>query len=344
MAKEIDIKEVIDEVKGARKVIILISGALFAIGAILGLTTPNSWSTGSTLMLESKNSLSLGGGFGGFADLAGIDLGQAEGNDLNPEVYSRLIDSPVFLVGLLNHTFSYSKLDDSFSLKKFLVEEQRHGLIASVLGVFETPESFDDLGDRLIDGYLSINMEEIDLLEEIRSHIGVAYDKKNKLVSVSTTFQDPLASAAITGYTIDYLTKYSIDYQTEKEKQNLEFITNQLNMKKAEFDSIQNELALFQDQNIGPLNNKARVQLENLNTKFDLAFEIYSTLLKSQQESKLKLQEKIPVFTVLEPVVIPEKPNGRGTIMKSVIGAFLGVFLTVGFICGRYYLQILLSE
>ncbi|MDZ7808047.1 MAG: hypothetical protein U5K71_13160 [Gracilimonas sp.] len=61
-------------------------------------------------------------------------------------------------------------------------------------------------------------------------------------------------------------------------------------------------LADFRDSNQGALTNRARTQEQQLQSEYDLAFNLYNGLTQEYEQAKLRVQEETPVFKVLQPV------------------------------------------
>ena len=109
-------------------------------------------------------------------------------------------------------------------------------------------------------------------------------------------------------------------YETYNEKQKKDFKEKQI------------RLASFQDSNRGLISSLPQTRLSQLQTDFNLAFNIYSELAKQLESQKIKVKEDTPVFTVIEPVSVPldrSKPK-RGIIIA--VWSFLGIVIGVGLI------------
>ena len=84
------------------------------------------------------------------------------------------------------------------------------------------------------------------------------------------------------------------------------YIESLLN-EKIEFNKIQNKLSAFRDKNINLSTEKIKNELNNLQSEYNLIFNIYSELLLKYENKKLEIKRNTPIFTELEPITIPTK-------------------------------------
>ncbi|MDZ7717087.1 MAG: hypothetical protein U5J95_12840 [Balneolaceae bacterium] len=71
------------------------------------------------------------------------------------------------------------------------------------------------------------------------------------------------------------------------------------------FEQAQQQLAEFRDSNINLATAKAQSREQELQSQYDLTFNLYNSLSQRLEQAKLDLQEETPVLTVLQPVSVP---------------------------------------
>ncbi len=64
-------------------------------------------------------------------------------------------------------------------------------------------------------------------------------------------------------------------------------------------------LAVFDDKNQNVVTSLAKTERQKLQYDYDLAYEVYKSLAQQLEEGKIKVKEETPVFTIIEPIVIP---------------------------------------
>lgn len=135
---------------------------------------------------------------------------------------------------------------------------------------------------------------------------------------------DAQAAANIAEYAITLLTEYLVDYRVGKELTDLEFIEVQLAEATTRFENAQEELASFREQYRGNLSVRTQTEEQRLESNYQVAFNLYNSLMQQREQAKLKVQEQTPLFKTLEPVQVPQDDESSGFLT-------LFVFVTV---CG----------
>ena len=107
------------------------------------------------------------------------------------------------------------------------------------------------------------------------------------------------------------------------------FIEDRYNEKELEFKGIQQQLASYRDRNQNVNSLLAQTKLHELQSEYDMAFNIYNELAKQLESQKIQVKEDTPVFTVIKPVSVPfekAKPK-RGIILLIwiLVGSIIGI-------------------
>ncbi|MFV0365637.1 MAG: GNVR domain-containing protein [Mangrovibacterium sp.] len=117
------------------------------------------------------------------------------------------------------------------------------------------------------------------------------------------------------------------------------FVEGILLEQEADFNAAHNELATYRDRNQNVRSAVALTEMERLQTKYNLAFSIYSELAKHYETALIKVKENTPVLTVIEPVQLPHEPLAPNKPLIVIIWAFLGGVISVGIVFGRKFLS-----
>jgi len=147
--------------------------------------------------------------------------------------------------------------------------------------------------------------------------------------------QDPLVVAQVTSYVVKNLTKYIIEYRTKKAKTDLTFVSARTAEAEAKYLEALQTLAAYKDRNKNVILSSVLTEEEQLQSEYDLAFDMYSALAKQLEQSKIKVQEATPVFNVMDPAQVPLKKNKPKTSLTLVVMLFLGGCISAGIIFGK---------
>lgn len=321
-----------------------------ALGAAFSLTQDSLYESEVKLLPEVDSKLgssSSSGGLSGLsslAGLAGINLnGAMAGSDvIQPAMYPEIVQSIPFLKELSQSNVYNLKLKKFQKLSDYLKQDNSNAPIgifkkdklkaANELENIQVPMGV--LGPELI----NITKQETTILKELKEAIVVDVDKKNSLIRIVVTCQDPVISANIANLVLNQLRKYIVQYRTEKARKELNFLVDRQAEARKRYDQSLFTLSNYKDQNRNVFLNVAKDQGKKLQYEVDLAFNVYSNLTNQTTEAKIKLQKETPVFKVLEPAQIPLKRSSprrglitMGSLLLGLIASFIGlVFKTSG--------------
>lgn len=329
----------------SKKALYLIVGLAFTIGLLISYTTPAEWKTQASLVPENNGgSGNSNSGLSGLSGLAGISISGGTSETVNPSLYPNIGSSTPFLLAVSKYQITLPVTNEMILVEEYLRIHQKRSLwkriisqpslLLSYLSGREKIKSDNDVS--VINTKVSSDMRAI--LNNLKERIQISFDKKQNIVFVEVKMQDAAISASVAQFTIDYIADFVADYSTSRDSRKLAFIESQLKMKKDTFQLIQAKLAKFKDRNVILSNNAGKGELVNLESDYNLAFSLYSSLQRQREEAQIKVQENSMVFLTLEPVIVPTvrfSPQ-KSQIMTSAI--LLGLFFSTLYIFGRAYI------
>ncbi|NVK40612.1 MAG: hypothetical protein HWE39_05155 [Oceanospirillaceae bacterium] len=334
--EQISLLKVMNDLLLHRKLVVLFCIIFFILGTIISLLSPKYWTTNLTLLPEEASTSLGGSSLGGLASIAGFNLSGASSGSISPDVYPTILSSTPFLMFLYESEVRVDKIPGQMTLGVFLNRHHRSYSfsVKSWLSSLFSGERGGTHASADSSEILELTEKEFNALRKIQSSIDVVVERKTGLVKISAEFQDPSVSAEVALLTTYYIQNYISDYHTTRERRNLTFLEKQLEVKRRLYNNSLQKLAEFKDSNIGPLTNRADIELKNLENEFDLAFNIYSTVNKQLEEAKLVLEDESISFQVIEPVkkpIIKSKPKRLSMII---------LFTFLGFVFSAFAIQI----
>lgn len=138
---------------------------------------------------------------------------------------------------------------------------------------------------------------------------------------------EPMIAAQVNYLVLESLIAYVIEYKTEKQRLNLEFVEERVAESEEKFEQAQMKLASFRDSNQGIISQRLQTREEHLQFEFNIAFNVYNTLKQELEQSTIQLKKETPVFTVLEKAAIPLGPSKPNKPFILIFSIFLGLFL-----------------
>lgn len=327
------------------KPLIFLSVIIFIIlGISKSLTSPYEYNSYSKV-ITNVNSSTIGG-FSGISGLSGIGNFGRSGNEneiITPDLYPEIILNDDFLLNIAQETFYFDKLNKELDLVTFFAEyEQRDWLkkamsipgylVSKMKSNSESTYDDDERAGELGSGssYKRVNARENSAIKKLAGRIEVT--ETGRIIEIRSKMPDSELATALNLKIIDQLREFVIIVNTNREKENLEFVKNQTQDAQENFERVQMRLATFRDQNMGIVTQKAKSQEQTLQSEFDISFQIYNTLAKEYEQAKLKLQEAKPVLMIFEEPKIPLAPSEPNLILTVIIFSVIGFFLGITFI------------
>ncbi len=341
----IDLIKLVKTFWNGRKTILkwmLFSGFL---GLLIALLSPKEYTVKTTMVPQTGQSESKLGGLSSLAALAGFNLDiNNQGQSVSPLLYPQILNSVPFQLELMNIPLSFSEVNHPISLFEYytkiarpsilsLIRKYTLGLPAKVITVLKgTPDTAIQSNSQ---GLISLSVKQEDIRDMLMSKISLILDVKLGLLTLDASFHDPLISAQVAEKTRELLQKYITRYKIEKVKDQLLFVEGRYLEKKADFIKVQELLARFRDQNKNVSSALVRTEEERLQSDFSLASSVYTELAKQLEQAKIKVKEETPVFSIIEPVIIPGKSSKPKKLIIITICLFIGGIMRTAIIFGK---------
>jgi uncharacterized protein involved in exopolysaccharide biosynthesis len=371
----LDLSTLVQQLWAGRKIVLWTALSSVLISLFIAIISPVEYKSEVLLLPQSESSQAKGLGFLQQFGVS-IGGGGGDMSSINTTLYPEVVSSTPYLSQLADQQIPVVSLDTSVSLvtyfneiaEKPLIEDIKKYTIGLPKLVLNIPVSLiksfqgEDLEQETVnnatgletltqpqspseaeDNNRIIAFDIYDIpprkaaaIAQLKKRISVEI-KANGIVSVSAKMPEPLAAAKLTSLSVNYLTDYIVQYRTEKVKQNLKFIEQQYEESEKTFVQVQQELASFRDRNQNMVTERARAELDRLQTQYDLHFGIYRSFAQQIEQAKIKLQEETPVFRELEPVKVPTN-NSEPNVEIILIGSlFFGIFLGVGILLVKVF-------
>ena len=332
---EIRLSDIVDFLKESRWLVLRFVLAFLVIGALYALSKPNVYTAQVTVMPEAQSSgASKLGGLGSLAGLAGISLDNLGGEDaIRPDLYPTVLQSIPFALNLLKQPVYSSELEAKLPLGQFIRQMRTKGLLGGLTDLFggsdedTSPQAMRD--PKNFSQAIEITTGQDELIKVVQQTVSAAYDKKTGVITVAAVEPDPVVAATVARLSLEYLTDYITNYRTEKSRQRVTFLANQVSESNGKYQASEYALSNYRDKNRNLFLNTAKIEEQRLQADYLLNQSVYNELSKQFAQAKIKVQEETPVFKVLEPATVPLRKSGpKRTIIVlgfAVLGGILGL-------------------
>jgi len=339
----VDIIALLKSVWNGKEIIIKSTLLFFLIGCLIALLSPTVYTSQTTFVPQtSDQNSSPNKTLGSLASLAGINLNAEAAssidNYVSPLLYSKITESNEFLIALMNEEIT--KLDgEKLILKDYLMEDKAGfnfiGFVKKyTIGIFLS-ESNKNINNEVLDRFNFIDDEDFSIIESLRLKFSVETNKKDGYIKVFGSDKDALISAQITMLATKLLQSRIISLRTNKIKEQLIYSEDQYNLKKIEFEKLQNKLAKFKDSNKNISTAKFLAELQKLESEYQLQQNILMNLASEYNNNKIKLNKDTPIFSVLDEVSVPNESSEPKRSLIVIISLFIGLILSSVFLIAK---------
>ena len=345
---EIDLVALLQKVWHGRKIALITSGIFALLGILFALGSANVYTATTTFIPKGKSSGSVGGSLGGLASLAGISLGGMNGGDseIPPAMYPMLLKSIPFLEKTLLLevplngqdivikeyllTQMYFKESNSFDFLN-LVKKYTLGLPALLKGaLFAKMNALPSAAENST--LKRLTYEDEQLFNYLKELVHISVDKKEGFITLSVQDKDPQIAAIIAQNTQHLLQQEVIDFKIKNAQELLTFTETLYTEKKVAFEALQDELATFRDQHQNISSGLFENKLNRLESELAIARSVYEELSKQVEQARIQVSKDTPIFTIIDPVVIPNQRTSPKRTLIVVIWSFLGLIMGLTYI------------
>lgn len=289
-----------------RRIIAGMALAFFAVGLVLAVTAPRTYtSTASFAPAQQRSSSNIAG----LAAQLGL---QSPGNDpsQSPSFYSELIPS--------------REIIDTVAATPIRIT--RSGATQSI-----TPAAWFGYGGR------ETPIVRAKVAEAVRKAISVKTSAVSGIVRFAVTTKDAEVSRQLANNTLTAVNEFNARRRGERTENEKEFIESQLAESYGRLADAESKLLSFQLENRAYGTPRLSFEAERLERDVAAKQAIYNSITQSYEQARIDAIRNAPTITVFESPNRPVFPNPRGTISKSITGLVFGALLGMLFAFTREY-------
>ncbi len=331
---------------------LVISGIVGAIlGVVVSLLSLDKYTSGSVIIPNSNEDTSVNGGIASLASFAGVNLGGMSGDVVPILMYPRLVRGIPFMKEVMNSNIVYK--GDSIKVIDYILDYSNHpkvrikkytiGLPKYILDLLQ-PKADKEPIEYKSDQIVFLSDEEKIVYDLLNEFIVIMPDIDEGYVQISCTMYDPIPAAQLTSIVSNLLQKRITELKIEKAKADLYFVEGRFEEAKQKFNDKQKELALFKDRNIKVATEVAKIEENKLQNDYNIFYSVYSELAKNLENARITVQEDTPVFSIIQPPVVPMEKSSMSRKIQVIIWTILGGFVGVGLIYYKEFRVIFINR
>lgn len=349
---EIDLIELVRRFWEKRKFIVKVTAIFLCLGLLIAIFTPEEY-TAQCVVVPQTGESGVSSSLSGLASLAGFSLGSmGSAEELSPMVYSNVMNNINLQKEMINTEIYFDRWGRKLTLLDYFTNEEYQR--TSVLGVVKKytiglpwlilsairGEGEEETAMTGEDGQIAmLTKDEDDCIKALKERTTLTVNDKDGYVNISATMPEPLAAAALAEIYMNLLQKYVSEFKIEKAKADYNFINQRYLEAREEYSKKQEEYARFRDANRIITTAVAATREEQIKNDYDLAYSLYSELSRQLIQAEIKVKENTPIFTVVEPVIVPRERSKPKRMMTLVAFGFLGGVLSCGAVLAFDFLK-----
>jgi LPS O-antigen subunit length determinant protein (WzzB/FepE family) len=330
-----------------RRSVIKITIIFMVIGFFIAIFSKKEYVSSCVMVPQSDEGVAkIGGGLGGLAAMAGINLGSIKsGSDISPMLYPKIVNSIPFQKELMKTPLTIDGQKEKVTFAYYYEELYKPGIfgylkeytigLPKVIIKAIRGKSIEKQKDEF--KLLTISRKEKGLINTLSEQIAIDINEKEGYISVAARMPEAIASAELANKAQELLQDAITEFKIQKAKDQLSFIEKRYVEKEREAKSAQENLAQFIDRNKNVSTATAQTELDRLKAEYNLIYSVCTELAKELESQKIQVEEDTPVFTVIEPVSVPIDKASPNRPLILIIWTIFGGIIGVGMVFGKEF-------
>lgn len=297
------------------------------ISVIYIFSLPRQYKSTVTMLPELTSQTEISGSLGALASMAGVKIGGGSKDAIAPEFYPKVLSSTIFMVELLS-TKVQLESGEKVTLYDYLDSYQKSPWW-DLFGFFVKKQ--DARRKTQLDPF-RLTKKQLKIVKKMQKSLFCKVDKKTDLITIEVTLQDAEIASYIANQIQEKLTKYIIDYRTSKLRNDLNYISKVVDETYIEYIDAEKAYVDYADANRDAFLEKNVQETENLKNQLQLAYTAYSQAVQQKQLTKARLQERTPVFVVIQPATVPVLPSEPKRVVFVFVMSVFSFILSTGWV------------
>ncbi len=320
------------------------------LGVTYALLVPEEFTSEARVVREAQSeSGGLGGISGGALSGLGINLGGAA-SGLTPAAYPDVLQSREVRLAVARDTFRFPDAPQSMTYVDYV--NRPTGLFTMVLDyTLWLPWMLKDWLGRAVSGSpkpagttgagtpVLPSAEEEKAMKAVGNMVSASVDQGTGLMTISVTAGGPRLAAALTKSFLTHFTDRVRAIRTEKLRERLQFVEGRFEEANEELEQAEDRLARFVKRNQNPNSAQLQFQRDRLQRQVSFKEQLYSDLQSQLTQTRLDLQRRQPVVTIVEKAAPPLQKSAPQRTIIVLLAFFIGSLLGVGAAFGKVFFE-----
>lgn len=166
-------------------------------------------------------------------------------------------------------------------------------------------------------------------VDKLSDAISTSVSRESGIVYLSVSSDHPVLTEQIAKTLLELLNEFNLEVRQSRGQEESRFIGGRMNEAEKELVSAEDALQEFLRQN-REFHNSPELQFQHdrLQRNVLMRQEVYTSLVRSQEQARIDAVRDIPLFTVIDHPAGTAEPEGRGTVVNVILAFLLGVIIS----------------
>ena len=345
--EQFDIVWLLKYIYSKRKFIFTFIGGMLLLCIIIYMVRPKKYvATASILPVEEDESLLSGmGSLSSLASMAGVNLSNFSKSTtiITAELYPKVAESVPFLSYMIDvplpwkeptdttMTFWEHTNADTIPTIGKTIFNYTIGLPHTISQSLQEKSVIAPTDDAKLP-YMQIDIKRMMVMETMKNMIKVENDPQYKIIEISVEAGSPEQASILVSALIEKLQETVTEHKTRRANAILKFTEDRYEEANADYEEIYKRFSHYKDQHRDMIEERIGSEYQRLSDQYDLSRSILNTLASQLEQSRLAVMQNTPVFSVVDPVVLPQKKDSPKLLLHIVSGILLGTVLSIGWL------------
>lgn len=166
--------------------------------------------------------------------------------------------------------------------------------------------------------------------ERLSNAISASVNRETGVVQLRVSSVHPVLSEQIAGRLLELLNQFNLEVRQSRAQEEGRFISGRMSEAQTELLAAEEALQGFLRQNREFGNSpELTFEHERLQRQVTMRQEVYTSLLRSQEQARIDAVRDTPLFTVIDQPAGTAEPEGRGTVLRAILAFMLGLMLAI---------------
>jgi len=337
-AREVTLLDVAYILTRSRKMILQVIAVFMVLGIGYVTVTPNEYVSTTKVAREAQEESGPlpAAGLSALQGL-GVNLGAA-GGGLSVSAFPQVLQSREVLLAVARDTIqvggdlstSYIDYIDRSPRLRDRVLDYTLYLPWTLRRMVGTGGGEGAINGGVPDSLARLSDVELQAIEKLSTMLFSTIDEESGLMLISVTSQSPDLSASLAESFLTQFSKRVRAIRTKRSRERLSFVEDRLREAAQELEEAEDELANFLERNQNPTTAGLRFQKDRLERQVRFKEELYSTLQTQVSQTRLDVQRRHPVLTVVEQPVVPNRRSSPRLSFTLIFCTILGALVGAG--------------